>query len=78
MANCQIVDVYDALTNIRPYKPAFSHDRAVSILQAEAARGLWNPEISRAFVETLHETELLARTAAASLAVRVGQVRAVE
>jgi putative two-component system response regulator len=53
-----IVDVYDALTTARPYKSAFSHDEAVLILQEETGRGLWDPRMMTAFVETLREQEL--------------------
>jgi putative two-component system response regulator len=38
-----VVDVYDALTNERPYKPALPPDQAVRELRAEAARG-WKSE----------------------------------
>lgn len=33
-----IVDVYDALTNARPYKPAWTHDRALSEIRAQSGR----------------------------------------
>ena len=58
-----IVDVYDALITVRPYKPAFSCDKAVSILREETDRGLWDPQITEAFVETLKEQGLSGRVA---------------
>jgi HD-GYP domain-containing protein (c-di-GMP phosphodiesterase class II) len=45
--------VYDALITVRPYEPAFSCDEAVSILREETDRGLWDPQITETFVETL-------------------------
>ena len=42
-----IVDVYDAMTTARPYKPAFTVQRALEELMAEAAKG-WR---DRALVE---------------------------
>lgn len=41
----QIVDVYDALTTVRPYKPAFSITDALQTMKTEVARGWWDPLI---------------------------------
>ena len=49
-----IIDVYDALTNDRPYKTAFSHDRAVSIIKEEMGKQ-FDPLITAVFLE--HEKE---------------------
>jgi HD-GYP domain-containing protein (c-di-GMP phosphodiesterase class II) len=35
-----VADVYDALTSVRPYRPAIPSDRALAILRAEAPRSL--------------------------------------
>ncbi len=35
----QVVDIYDALTTARSYKPAFDHAKAMEILEEETARG---------------------------------------
>ena len=43
-----IVDVYDALVSVRPYKKAFSHDEAVKIIM-EAAGSQFDPGIADVF-----------------------------
>jgi cyclic di-GMP phosphodiesterase len=48
-----VVDVYDALVTVRPYKGALPPSEAVAILKREAERGLWEPRIVRAFVDLL-------------------------
>ncbi|PYV49356.1 MAG: metal-dependent phosphohydrolase [Acidobacteria bacterium] len=41
----QVVDVYDALTTARPYKPAFSITDALQTMKQEVAKGWWDPHI---------------------------------
>ena len=41
----QIVDVYDALTTVRPYKRAFSIPEALQTMKEEVAKGWWDPQI---------------------------------
>jgi HD-GYP domain-containing protein (c-di-GMP phosphodiesterase class II) len=43
-----VVDVYDALTSDRSYRPAMSRDDALAIMQRESGRGL-DPTIFRTF-----------------------------
>ncbi len=46
----QTVDIYDALTTARTYKPAMPHDEAVRILLNEAANGWRDPDLVSLFV----------------------------
>jgi putative two-component system response regulator len=46
----QVVDIYDALTNPRPYKQAYSRPRALEILQEEAEKGWRDREVTGLFV----------------------------
>ena len=45
-----ISDTYDALTNLRPYRPARSQQEAIAILQAGASTQ-WDPALVNIFVE---------------------------
>lgn len=45
----QVVDVFDALTTARPYKPALSHAEALRILDEETAKGWWDRRIIEHF-----------------------------
>jgi putative two-component system response regulator len=51
----QVVDIYDALTTARPYKPAFSHAQAIEILYDEARRGWRDPDLVQLFAQTFEE-----------------------
>jgi len=63
----QIVDVYDALTTIRPYKPAFSITDALKIMQVEVAKGWWDPHIFSLFEQLVRSgtADFLSRGAGA-------------
>jgi putative two-component system response regulator len=52
----QVVDVFDALTNARPYRKALTNERALAILTEETERGWWNPEVVRAFASMAGRT----------------------
>ncbi len=47
-----IVDVYDALTTERSYRPALSHEAAMQ--EIERCRGRWSEPVYDAFVSSLH------------------------
>jgi len=47
----QVADIYDALMNARPYKPAYTPDQALEILQKEADAGWRDPNLVRTFVQ---------------------------
>ncbi|MGE5850918.1 MAG: HD-GYP domain-containing protein [Candidatus Methylomirabilota bacterium] len=46
----QVVDVYDALTTQRPYKPAYSHAQSCAIMREETTKGWWDPGMVEAFI----------------------------
>jgi putative two-component system response regulator len=53
----QVVDIYDALANPRPYKPAFPPDDALAMIQKETDRGWRDPGVVTVFME-LHRKVL--------------------
>ena len=57
----QVVDIYDALTNPRAYKSAYSPQRALEILVEETDRGWRDPAIAGLFVR--QHKEILAKSA---------------
>jgi HD-GYP domain-containing protein (c-di-GMP phosphodiesterase class II) len=57
-----IVDIDDAVTQDRHYKPAFSRDQAISILNTEASLGKLDADLLATFVNNLDRIEQLSRT----------------
>jgi putative two-component system response regulator len=49
----QIVDVYDALTTIRPYKRALTQIEALDVMASEVAKGWWDKDLFRCFRDRL-------------------------
>ena len=47
----QVVDIFDALTTERPYKPAVSQTTALAALRDEVARGWRDPAVVEPFIE---------------------------
>lgn len=56
-----IVDVYDALTSVRPYKRAFSHEEAMSIMRSDCGK-FFDPEIFQIFLDHENEFEAISST----------------
>lgn len=52
-----VVDVYDALTSERVYKPAFALDKAVDMI-VNGECGQFNPKLIKAFRESLEEMKI--------------------
>jgi len=69
----QIADVYDALTNRRSYKEAFTERQAIQILQQEARRGWRDPQITALFLK-VHD-EAISRITRFSAAAESGPAR---
>jgi putative two-component system response regulator len=63
----QIVDVYDALTTVRPYKAAFSITDALQTMKLEVAKGWWDARIFDQFEQLVRSgtADFLARGAGA-------------
>ena len=51
----QIVDVFDALTTKRPYKPALSIDESFDIMEREVKKGWWDPDVFNEFRDMISE-----------------------
>lgn len=49
-----VVDVYDALTSDRPYRPAWPKEKALAYLQEQAGR-LFDPEVVEAFLRMMRD-----------------------
>lgn len=51
----QCLDIYDALSNERPYKKAFSNEEVINIMHQEKTKGWRDPELVEKFIEILHK-----------------------
>jgi putative two-component system response regulator len=60
----QILDIYDALSSERPYKPAFPVEKVIAIMEEETASGFWDPRLMPIFLNIVRERpEILKRPA---------------
>jgi putative two-component system response regulator len=53
----QIVDVFDALSTARPYKPALSLEKSLSVMKKEVTKGWWDPTVYAIFEELIESRE---------------------
>jgi putative two-component system response regulator len=51
------VDVYDALSTQRPYKPALSTAAALSVMENEVKKGWWDSKVWAAFEDLIRADE---------------------
>ncbi len=51
----QIVDIFDALSSERPYKPAFPREKVIQIMEEETAAGFWDPHLMPVFLKIVRE-----------------------
>jgi HD-GYP domain-containing protein (c-di-GMP phosphodiesterase class II) len=49
-----VVDVFDALTSDRPYRPAWTHQQAVEYLREQAGR-LFDPQVVELFLQIMDQ-----------------------
>jgi HD-GYP domain-containing protein (c-di-GMP phosphodiesterase class II) len=54
-----IVDIYDAVTQERHYKPAFTRSEAVKILRKDVAEGRLDSELAEFFLNNIERIEML-------------------
>lgn len=54
----QAVDLYDAFTTQRPYKPAYTPAQAFAIMREETAKGWWDPTMIETFIQLVQEQQL--------------------
>ena len=55
----QVVDLFDAFTTQRPYKPAFSLEESFALMREETARGWWDARLIEPFIALVEEERLL-------------------
>jgi putative two-component system response regulator len=53
-----VVDVFDALTSVRPYRGGIPTEVAMEVMKAETVKGFWERELLEAFSAIFNEGEL--------------------
>jgi putative two-component system response regulator len=56
----QVVDLFDAFTTQRPYKPAFTLEQSFTLMWEETRKGWWDTRLVEIFID-LVQAERLAR-----------------
>ncbi|MGG6294042.1 HD domain-containing phosphohydrolase [Leptolyngbya sp. AN02str] len=56
----QMIDIFDALTHERPYKPALSAEESLRIMAEEAEKGWRNPELMEKFAAFISDRAIAA------------------
>jgi HD-GYP domain-containing protein (c-di-GMP phosphodiesterase class II) len=69
-----IVDIYDAVTQERHYKPAFTRSEAVKILRQEVEEGKLDAELTRFFLENVERIEMLSEHVKASRVFQLSEI----
>ncbi len=52
----QVIDIFDALTSPRPYKPALTAEQAIGLLREETRKGWRDPNLVREFCDFMFVT----------------------
>jgi len=55
----QVVDLFDAFTTQRPYKPAFALEQSFALMREETARGWWDTRLVETFIDLVQEERLV-------------------
>jgi putative two-component system response regulator len=69
------VDIYDALTTARSYKPALSHDEAAAVMMQEVERGWRDPELVSLFLDIVADARVQEIPAITSMQVSLENMR---
>jgi len=57
----QILDAFDAMTSVRPYKRALTFDETLNTLKDETSRGLWDASLMEKFLEFIEKNPQAAK-----------------
>jgi putative two-component system response regulator len=55
----QVVDLFDAFTTQRPYKPAFTLEQSFALMREETVRGWWDTRLVETFIDLVQEERLV-------------------